>query len=497
MQQTVSNQQMQHQQQQQQQTTSRQTSCFAQRQQQQQPSQSKPIYNNPNSNHQMGKSLAPIHISSSNSHGPTSLASAHHSATNLTNANEKCASKAAHSSANINATNTNNKNNNSSNNSGVGNRLLNYTTFENNQYKFSLNNVFGKSTGASAGNGHNGSSGNGSSGNITGGLGGGGVDNAYGCGNNLSSSTNRMDSFVEWPNTPAAPYYYQGPPSVAGLNIKKRDAKSDIGVPTRRLSGQAITKTQLLTGQMPASSYYHTPAPIHTAGMGGFNSRLHPAKSDLFLSYIHHGASGSTAEYERPYIYNYKMPQMPDFLRGTGQAQPQQQQQHAPSEMHQQMSAYHISGAQTADPPPPQQALYKSAFGGSSGVGGVESAMLYGGATPATDVLYYQFDNGKPPIVQQPKSLLHKTANNSVSAGGGGAGGGVVGPLVFLQHATSTSASTSVQQPQTVSKVARKWVSSKRKILLEIESGFCMQHVACGVICGMTGTLHVIMYVCS
>ncbi|XP_069961589.1 uncharacterized protein [Bactrocera oleae] len=441
MQQTVSNQQMQHQQQQQQ-ATPRQTSCFAQRQQQQQqPSQTKPIYNNPNSNHQMGKSLAPIHTSSTNSHGPTSLASAHHSATNLTNANEKCASKATHSSA------TNNNNNNS----GVGNRLLNYTTFENNQYKFSLNNVFGKSTGASAGNGHNGSSGNGSSGNITGAHSGGGcssVDNAYGCGSNLSSSTNRMDSFVEWPNTPAAPYYYQGPSSVAGLHIKKRDAKSDIGVPTRRLSGQAITKTQLLTGQMPTSNCYHTPVPAHTAGMGGFDARLHPAKSDLFLSYIHHGAGGSTVEYERPYIYNYKMPQMPDFLRGTGQAQPQQQLQHAPSEMHPQMSAYHISGAQTADPPPPQQALYKSSFGGSSGTGGVESAMLFGGATPATDVLYYQFDNGKPPIVQQPKSLLHKTANNSAS-GGGGAGGSVVGPLVFLQHATSTSASTSVQQPQT------------------------------------------------
>ncbi|XP_011184722.2 uncharacterized protein LOC105213533 isoform X1 [Zeugodacus cucurbitae] len=471
MQQTVSNQQMQHQQQQQ--ATPRQTSCFAQRQhQQQQPSQTKPIYNNPNSNHQMGKSLAPIHTSStSNSHGPTSLASAHHSATNLTNANEKRASKATHSSANINATN-NHSNNTNNNNSGVGNRLLNYTTFENNQYKFSLNNVFGKSTGASAGNGPNGSGGNGSSGNIIGALGsvGGGGDNAYGCGSShLSSSTNRMDSFVEWPNTPAAPYYYQGPPSVAGVHIKKRDAKSDIGVPTRRLSGQAITKTQLLTGQLPASSYYHTPAPVHTSGMGGFDGRLHPAKSDLFLSYIHHGAGSATAEYERPYIYNYKMPQMPDFLRGTGQAQQpqpsQQQQQHAPPEMHQQMSAYHISGAQTADPPPPQQTLYKSAFGGSSsGAGGVESAMLYGGATPATDVLYYQFDNGKPPIVQQPKSSLHKTANNA--AVGAGGGGGVVGPLVFLQHATTSSASTSVQQQPQTSTVGNQSIATSTSTTL-------------------------------
>ncbi|XP_053946833.1 hornerin isoform X1 [Anastrepha ludens] len=462
MQQTVSNQQMQHQQQQQQ-APPRQTSCFAQRQQQ--PSQSKPIYNNPNSHtshaYQMGKLLAPIHTSS-NTHGPSSLASSHHSATNLTNTNEKCISKAAIPNSNSNAnsnnnSNTNNKSNNSNSSSGVGNRLLNYTTFENNQYKFSLNNVFGKATGAAAATGHNVSSGNGSSGNITGG--GAGSSNAYGCGSNLSSSTNRMDSFVEWPNTPAAPYYYQGPPSVAGLHIKKRDAKSDIGVPTRRYSGQAITKTQLLTGQLPGASYYHTPAPIHTAGMGSFDSRLHPAKSDLFLSYIHHGTGGSTAlgaEYERPYIYNYKMPQMPDFLRGTGQQQ--QQQQNAPSEGHQQMSAYHISGAQTADPPPPQPTLYKPTYGGGGGGGGessgsgvgVESAMLYGGAAPATDVLYYQFDNGKPPIVQQPKSLLHKAANNTGTGGGGGGGtGAVVGPLVFLQHASVASSSTSAQQPQT------------------------------------------------
>lgn len=440
MQQTVSNQQQQ------------QRSLFAQQQRQQKPNykyanNSNSTNSSTNPNHNPNQTLAPVH--------------------------------GAASSANTNSTppptlqlSTGGSSSSSAGNAGSGNRLLSYTTFENNQYKFSLNNALAK---GSAGAGV--ASGSSSSNNLTGG---GNAVSATGGGNGGAGAGafSRQRSFVEWPNNPAAPYYYQGPSSSVA-QVKRRDAKSDIGVPTRRLSGQSVTKTQLLTGgssQLANASCY----PMHYAsssvtnasfsralgqrgvgasyngngnvgynGGGGF-AGLQPAKSDLFLSYIHGG------EYERPYIYNYKMPQMPPGLagaagkssgngtgsascsgsgsgsgsgNGSGSGSPKQQQQ-------QQASAYHISGAQTADPPPPPPPLY-------------------GGSAPANDVMYYQFDKGaavmptqqQPPIVQQPKSA-------AVAGAGGGAGAGVgaSGPLVYLQHGQSVAPSNVTSTQQTVSK---------------------------------------------
>lgn len=418
MQQTVSNQQQQ------------QRSLFAQQQRQQ-----KPNYKyNANSNNSSSSSTNPNH---NHNHNPNqSLAPVH----------------GASSSANTNSTPPP-----AESRSGSANRLLSYTTFENNQYKFSLNNALAKGSAGGGGGG----GGGGSSSNLlpaAGGAGGGGGVGAF----------SRQRSFVEWPNNPAAPYYYQGP-STSVSQVKRRDAKSDIGVPTRRLSGQSVTKTQLLSGGGGGSSQLANAScyPMHYAsssvtnasfsralgqrghnghghGMGhggggaGVGFGLQPAKSDLFLSYIHGG------EYERPYIYNYKMPQMPPGLAGnaagsgsgsgsrsgsgSGSGSPKQQQQQ------QQASAYHISGAQTADPPPPP---------------------LYGGSAPANDVMYYQFDKGAAaqqpqpqpqPIVQQPKS-----AGGAGAGGGGGAGSG---PLVYLQHGQNVAPTnvTSASTQQTVSK---------------------------------------------
>lgn len=433
MQQTVSNQQQQ------------QRSLFAQQQQRQQ----KPNYkyaNNSNStnnsstnpNHNPNQTLAPVHGAASSA--------------NTTNSTPPPTLSTGHSSSQSSSS--------AAGNAGSGNRLLSYTTFENNQYKFSLNNALAKgSAGAGVASG-----GGGSSSNLTGGGGNGGAGAGAG-------AFSRQRSFVEWPNNPAAPYYYQGP-STSAAQVKRRDAKSDIGVPTRRLSGQSVTKTQLLTGgssQLANASCY----PMHYAsssvtnasfsralgqrgvgaphcngnigyngsGSGGF-AGLQPAKSDLFLSYIHGG------EYERPYIYNYKMPQMPPGLAagggkssgsgsvscaGSGSGSPKQQQQQ------QQASAYHISGAQTADPPPPPPPLY-------------------GGSAPANDVMYYQFDKGaavmptqqqqQPPIVQQPKSAAVAVA----SAGGGAGAGAASGPLVYLQHGQNVAPSNVTSTQQTVSK---------------------------------------------
>uniref|UniRef100_A0A1A9W819 Erythrocyte membrane protein band 4.1-like 4A n=1 Tax=Glossina brevipalpis TaxID=37001 RepID=A0A1A9W819_9MUSC len=328
-------------------------------------------------------------------------------------------------------------------------RLLNYTTFENNQYKFSLNNVFGSKSGCAAAAAVTRSNSSSISSNNGGGNGG------------KSFTNTQIDHFVEWPNTPAAPYYYQGPSSVA-LHAKRRDAKSDLGVPTRRLSGQGITKTQLLSGghltHLGMTGYPiigpHYPAP-------GYNARLHPAKSELFLAYP------TTNEYEPPFIYNYKMPQMPEFSRPSQTGQQQQQLQST--------TAYHISGSQTADPSPTN--LYKSAGNSSSG------GSLYGGTAPANDVMYYQFDNGKtmPPIVQQPKSLHNKTlatvntATTTTSSSLSPSPSHVIGPLIYLQHNNNSNvnvtdanaspamanatATTINNQPTTVSTIEKCWSS--------------------------------------
>ncbi|XP_070072614.1 uncharacterized protein [Drosophila takahashii] len=366
MQQTVSNQQQQ------------QRSLFAQQQRQNQKSTYKYATSSPSSTNpgsQSSSGLAPVHSSSSTNSNPNS--------------------------------NSNQNPNPSSATNSPANRLLHYTTFENNQYKFSLNNALARSSRGVAGGVAGGSISNlvGNTG-ITSGNG-GGPGGSHGGG-----AFSRQRSFVEWPSNPASPYYYQGP-STQVSHVKRRDAKSDIGVPTRRLSGQSLTKTQLLTGgnsQLTQAGCY----PLHYAsssvsgaghnrplgqrsgqvssGGGGGGFGLQPAKSDLFLSYIHGG------EYERPYIYNYKMPQMPGGGAATGG------------------SPYHISGSQTADPPPPPPPLY-------------------GGTAPATDVMYYQFDKGaaagapstsaasssSPPIVQQPRQSG--------------------GPLVYLQHGQNASAS--------------------------------------------------------
>ncbi|KAI8044024.1 hypothetical protein M5D96_000173 [Drosophila gunungcola] len=375
MQQTVSNQQQQ-----------QQRSLFAQQQRQQQ--QQKSTYKSPsatNPGSQSSSGLAPVHNPSNPSQNP-------HNATN-------------------------------SNHQSPANRLLHYTTFENNQYKFSLNNALAKSSRGFM------SGGGGSISNLAGSV----VTSSIGGGPGLGSqggggAISRQRSFVEWPSNPASPYYYQGP-STQVAQVKRRDAKSDIGVPTRRLSGQSLTKTQLLSGggqsQLTNAGCY----PLHYASSnvsgvghnrplgqrsggsgsfagGGRGFGLQPAKSDLFLSYIH------GAEYERPYIYNYKMPQMPGG--GGAGGSPKQQ-----------TTAYHISGSQTADPPPPPPPLY-------------------GGTAPANDVMYYQFDKGtagasppattttsSPPIVQQPRQTG--------------------GPLVYLQHGQNVVAASEVQQQTTLS----------------------------------------------
>jgi len=147
------------------------------------------------------------------------------------------------------------------------------------------------------------------------------------------------------------------------------------------------------------------------------------------LSYIHGG------EYERPYIYNYKMPQMPGGAGGGGGGAGAG----AGGSPKQQTTAYHISGSQTADPPPPPPPLY-------------------GGTAPATDVMYYQFDKGAAvagapststasassspamPIVQQPRQSG--------------------GPLVYLQHGQNASVSVPVPLPV---EVQQPTVSTKCK----------------------------------
>ncbi|XP_046865224.1 hornerin isoform X2 [Drosophila willistoni] len=424
MQQTVSNQQQ-----------NQQRSLFAQQQRQQQQQQQQPHH--PKTNYKYASSSTNPTIINNNNSG---LAPVH--------------SSASSSSSTNNPTNP-------TQSPAAGNRLLNYTTFENNQYKFSLNNALGKGSAS------------GSSSNLT------------GNGANGGGAFSRQRSFVEWPSNPAAPYYYQGPSSAAA-HVKRRDAKSDIGVPTRRLSGQSLTKTQLLTGgnlssggngggslgggaQLANASGCY---PLHYAssnvtgyhralgqrsgmgvsstaggGGGGFSGSygLQPAKSDLFLSYIHGG------EYERPYIYNYKMPQMPSGSgNGSGNGSPKRQQQQQPPTA----TAYHISGCQTADPPP-----------------------LYGGSAPANDVMYYQFDKGAavsggvggaaggggqgnaaatattvtPPIVKQPQSV----------AGG---------PLVYLQHGQNVAPSNVTSTQQTMHCQASQSGSEEDEAMIVLEA---------------------------
>ncbi|XP_032576262.1 hornerin isoform X5 [Drosophila sechellia] len=379
MQQTVSNQQQQ------------QRSLFAQQQRQQKSTYkyatSSPSSTNPGSS----SGLAPVHNAGSSSNPSSSQ-----NPNSATNSNQQ----------------------------SPANRLLHYTTFENNQYKFSLNNALAKSSKGVV-------SGGGSISNLAGNMvtsGGVGGPGSQGGGGAFS----RQRSFVEWPSNPASPYYYQGP-STHVAQVKRRDAKSDIGVPTRRLSGQSLTKTQLLTGggnsqlanagcyplhyasSNVSGAGYNRPSGQRSGGngssSGGFG--LQPAKSDLFLSYIHGG------EYERPYIYNYKMPQMPG---GAGAGAGAGAGTGAVGSPKQQTTAYHISGSQTADPPPPPPPLY-------------------GGTAPANDVMYYQFDKGaavaagppstsssSPPIVQQPRQTG--------------------GPLVYLQHGQNPSV-PEVQQSTT------------------------------------------------
>ncbi|XP_034659972.1 filaggrin isoform X3 [Drosophila subobscura] len=432
MQQTVSNQQQQ------------QRSLFAQQQRQQQQQKSNYKYasssstTNPTSGGAGG--LAPVHnASSSSGHGHTT-----------TNPNPNANSPNPNPNPKTNATNPM-----QSPAAGHANRLLHYTTFENNQYKFSLNNALARGSGSMAGAGV--ATGGGSSSNLMVSTGGGG---AIGGGGGAFS---RQRSFVEWPSNPAAPYYYQGP-STSAAQVKRRDAKSDIGVPTRRLSGQSITKTQLLTGggggggvhsQLANASCYplhyasssvtssgHSRPPGQRSGQATASGRygMQPAKSDLFLSYIH------GAEYERPYIYNYKMPQMPGgsgpgagALAGAAAGAPGG----SPSAK-KQPTAYHISGSQTADPPPPPPPLY-------------------GGSAPANDVMYYQFDKGAapststPPIVQQPQSMqsiqslqsiqsMQSMASRQPSSSASSSVAG--GPLVYLQHGQNVAPSnvTSTQQ---------------------------------------------------
>ncbi|XP_043652589.1 hornerin isoform X2 [Drosophila teissieri] len=393
MQQTVSNQQQQ------------QRSLFAQQQRQQQKSTYKYATSSPSSTNPGSCSgLAPVHNPGSSSTPGQSSGQNPNSATN-------------------------------SNQQSPANRLLHYTTFENNQYKFSLNNALARSSKGVV-------SGGGSISNLAGHVvtSGGGVGGPGSQGGG-GGAFSRQRSFVEWPSNPASPYYYQGP-STHVAQVKRRDAKSDIGVPTRRLSGQSLTKTQLLTGggnsQLANASCY----PLHYAssnvagagynrplgqrsgghGSAGGGFGLQPAKSDLFLSYIHGG------EYERPYIYNYKMPQMPAGVgAGTGAVAGAGAGAGAGAvgSPKQQTTAYHISGSQTADPPPPPPPLY-------------------GGTAPANDVMYYQFDKGaavaavapststssstSPPIVQQPRQTG--------------------GPLVYLQHGQNPSV-PEVQQSTT------------------------------------------------
>ncbi|KAM7359820.1 uncharacterized protein ACRADG_001624 isoform 2-T2 [Cochliomyia hominivorax] len=309
-------------------------------------------------------------------------------------------------------------------------RLLNYTTFENNQYKFSLNNVFGTKNGSATQSRPlaAGGSSNGSTININNSNGGGGGIGTMGS----NFTNNQMDHFPEWPNTPAAPYYYQGPSTVA-MQAKKRDAKSDLGYPTRRLSGQCITKTQLLTGGGHLAPLSGMGYSMSGSQYPGYGSRLHPAKSDLFLAYP------TTNEYEPPFIYNYKMPQMPEFLRTTQQQQQKlQQQQQQQSQQQPQPTAYHISGSQTADPSLPSN-VYKSSNNATP--------TAYGGATPATDVMYYQFDNtacsskSSQPIVQQPKSLYNTKASAATGTSATASPSHAMGPLVFLQHQQNVNSS--------------------------------------------------------
>ncbi|XP_073815289.1 uncharacterized protein isoform X2 [Musca autumnalis] len=451
MQQTVNNQKHHHQQQQQhqhqQQQQHRQNSFYGNRRHDQTPNQTKPNYSKyPTTTNQQQQQQHQSHHQHQSVNTSCGAAVNSHlvTPTNQTTASSSSSKQQQQQQQHTLSQRTDKDGGGGATGGGVeksmpSHRLLNYTTFENNQYKFSLNNatrpLVGGSNGSISANSSN-------SGGIGGGSGGG----------SLTNTPHHVDHFVEWPNTPAAPYYYQGPSSVA-IHAKKRDAKSDLGVPTRRLSGQAITKTQLLTGggnYPPLGSIGYPLISAQYPGIG-FNSRLHPAKSDLFLAYPT-SAAATQNEYEPPFIYNYKMPHMPEFVRSSnkmptqaaaGAAQQQQSSNNSSQQQqqHPQTTAYHISGAQTADPIPPN--CYKTNSNTAS------SSNLYAGAAPATDVMYYQFDNScvaPPPapnssvktqaIIQQPKSLMSHGKTPGVSSGNstGSPAHNMIGPLVFLQH---------------------------------------------------------------
>ncbi|XP_055923467.1 uncharacterized protein DDB_G0287625 isoform X2 [Eupeodes corollae] len=193
------------------------------RQQQQQPQQT--------SQHNQQQSYkytspAPIHNSSStNNNSSFSTNNNNNSSSNLNSiSNSKKVTAPSQSITNKQPSSANATSSLTAQQVANNNRLLNYTTFENNHYKFSLNNP-------SAGEG-------------------------------ISGGSYCLDPYNR-PMSSASGYYPGG-----GVRVSRGTAKSDIGVPTRRPSSK-----KLMAGSNPGAGYPH--------------NGLHRGKSDLFLSYVH------------------------------------------------------------------------------------------------------------------------------------------------------------------------------------------------------------------